>query len=654
MAKNDTALFEEFVNGDSIAEGILSSFSKKQIHIVSPSVSGLLESFTFKNKNSLGIEACGSGFESDLVNGESVDTNIASTLGGADNNENDSSKTLDFSESISDFLEKVKNIRSSFLPSLLLSGSALSGEGAMQQMESYENTFMRMLGMPDDIDIKNGGGDSASLIFYVDPSEGGYSGRLRAASLAEITGENKNDSTQNASILLERQKISSGDGTDQSRSGRKYNFTSTVPQFLNMYELAEVFSSLTLDDDISTETNLSVNYCEPNDLMKFFYLKSVPIQDSRIYGCISEPSKMVSKPFDTNSGMKISGQKIHTSLLETIIRIRLDKISGAPGIYSSDMEKINNITTAGLIAAENVGDKITQVECFLIEKLKKVLMHLSDQHIRDTVSIHEEIAAEEVERNTDGKSSGTAANPNLSDPDSQAKYKSTLDNLRILKAKEDAILFLLKDTSSSSGIGNNGTLFSSLDLQIGSIRTASGFQDILSGPLLSLISQRSIYLGKKIDELNTIIEAAAASKTKPNDIVERADLNSKRGDKVTFEYLGVSAEDFLIYLLAFLAIDQDYLIGLLSKERRLKMANTISLSVFTQSSSRDPYGLFARIEKSESDGGFPSVKDSVNALSLLVYSLYVKYIELIKLDTGPREEILLNMWKEYVSKESEE
>ena len=650
MAKNDSALFEELVNGDATAESILDSFSKKQIHIVSPSVSGLLESFTFKSKNSLGISACGTGFEADIINGTSVDTTIGLSLGGTDDADNNSSKTPDFSISISEFLEKVKNTRSAFLPSLFLSGSATLAADSMQQMESYENTFMRMLGMPDDTDVKNGGGDISSLVFYIDPSDGGYSGKLMAAPLSEIAGLSNNSNSPNSSILLERQK-------SPGSAGRKYNFTSTSPQYISMDDLAKILEDGLSLSEATVVTNVSVNYYEPNDLMKFFYLKIVPIQDARIYGCISEPTKIISKPFDINSGSKVDGNVIHTSLLETIIRVRLDRVTGSPGIYSSDTSKNDGFTT-GLIAPKNTGDEITQVECFLIEKLKKILFQLSDKHVRDSISINEEIAAEEVERNTEEAAntnsnvspvSGgfatmlTAASQQASFVGKELKQASTLQNLKILKAREDAILFLLKDTSSSSD---------SLNLQTGTIRIASGFQDILSGPLFSLISQRSIFLGKKIDELNSIIEAS--DKTEPIDMKKRADPGSSRSDKVTFEYLGVSAEDFLIYMLALLSIDQDYLIGLLSKERRLNMANIISISAFPMSSSKDPYGLIERINKSDIDGGFPSVIDSVNALSLLVYSLYVKYIELIKLDVAPREDELYEMWKEYIAKEEVE
>jgi hypothetical protein len=58
------------------------------------------------------------------------------------------------------------------------------------------------------------------------------------------------------------------------------------------------------------------------------------------------------------------------------------------------------------------------------------------------------------------------------------------------------------------------------------------------------------------------------------------------------------------------------------------MANLISGSVLN--SKKDPYGIIARVNKSPKDGGFPSVSDSVNALSVLVCNFYSIYISSIK------------------------
>ena len=63
------------------------------------------------------------------------------------------------------------------------------------------------------------------------------------------------------------------------------------------------------------------------------------------------------------------------------------------------------------------------------------------------------------------------------------------------------------------------------------------------------------------------------------------------------------------------------------------MARVISNS--SLSSKKDPYGIMGRVNKSVESGGFPSVADSVNALSLLVCKFYSLYISLIKDEQKP-------------------
>ncbi len=617
MAKNDLTLFEGLVGDDPAAIKIINSFVLKQIQIVSPTVSGLLENFSFKDKDSLGIASCGSGFESNVING--VDTVIT------DDKENESAHVSGFADSAGVFVKKVIDMRSSFLPALWINSATNTTMSidTLQQTESYENAFMRMLGMPDSADI----GDLSAQLFYVDPSDGI---KLRVATLGEIIGENTNKSSEFADILMERQRLP-GNGTANT-GNRKYDFTSVSILYTGP-EIEEKLKELALHNDafLNQQISVGVNYYNPNDLGKFFYLKSVPLQDSRIYGCVSEVEKIVSKPFDDISGNTIDGKKIHSSLLETILRIRLDRVTGDPGIYSDDLT--GSVTS--LISPANTGDKLTQVECFLIEKLKKILFQLGEKYIRDGISMNEDVAKENNETGTETIAEKAATRVVLSAEDI-SKKETTLKNLQILKAKEDAILFLLKDTSSSTDLGND-SMFSSLDIQERTIRTASGFQDILSGPLLSLISQRSVYLGTKIEELRGIIDAARV-KEKTASLKDKADLLSIRDDKVTVAYLGISSEDFIIYLLALLSINQDYLIGLLSKERRVSLANTISATSYI-SKTKDPYGLLDKISKGPQEtGGFPSVIDSVNALTLLVFKLYNSYIDAVKYNTAGLED----------------
>jgi hypothetical protein len=138
--------------------------------------------------------------------------------------------------------------------------------------------------------------------------------------------------------------------------------------------------------------------------------------------------------------------------------------------------------------------------------------------------------------------------------------------------------------------------------------------------MLAVLSQKSEYLGDKITELRALLDSSKKVETDG----PKNDPAAPRSDN---SFIGICAEDFIIYILSLLSINEDYLIGLLSKDRRTKLAKIISNSILT--SNKDPYGIIDRVNKDQNDGGYPSVLDSVNALSVLVanyYRLYINYI----------------------------
>jgi len=148
-------------------------------------------------------------------------------------------------------------------------------------------------------------------------------------------------------------------------------------------------------------------------------------------------------------------------------------------------------------------------------------------------------------------------------------------------------------------------------------------QDVLSGPMLAVLSQKSEYLGDKITELRALIDSGKKSETDG----PKNDPSAPRSEN---SFIGICAEDFIIYILSLLSINEDYLVGLLSQERRVRLANIISNSIL--SPSKDPYGILDRVNKQQDDGGYPSILDSVNALSVLVMNYYRLYINYIKED----------------------
>jgi len=632
--QNTGALFEGLVSGEADAVKLVTAFSDTKTQIVSPTVSGLLSGFKSKELITGGCV----DFESDEVELSDGTKNDRITVinSNSDHKESESSKEPEFVTSLASFVEKVKEVRSSFLPFELYDGTTITSSSSnnISEMESYENAFMRMLGMPDDKDVARGTGsngaesfDTSKKIIYAIPRYTDGAIVKSVATIAEITGDSPITNDRFADIIAERQRLPSSSGG----WGRYFDFGRVSVTTLQDEKQKESTEKKILEaggDTTITKESIDLNYYNPDHLFRFYYLKSVPIQSSKIYGCVSEPQKIVLKPFDTNSSSKIDGIKPKTSLLETIIRLRLDRVTGSPNIYSttSNEKDPNGTNPTTTVKAENLGeDSLTQVECFLLQKLEKVLYSLAKKYTEDTKSITEKEIKENSERET--LSQGKTDAEKKADAEKKELYKSELSNLEILKAREDAILFLLKDTSSSSDSKNYSTAYSSLDLQEGIIRTSSGFSDALSGPLYSILSQRSQYLGNKIRELSHQLDSIdpASSGTADADSVKP---NPNSEDRSAYSYIGVCSEDFIVYTMALLSLNQDYLIGLLPQTNRINMANLISGSVLN--SKKDPYGIIARVNKSPKDGGFPSVSDSVNALSVLVCNFYSIYISFIK------------------------
>ena len=177
--KDSGALFEGLISAEDDSEKLLSAFSTSNIQIVSPTVQGLLSGFKFEN-DPLGISACDIDYINEI---DSQFPGLASL--NTDNKESESASQKDFLDSLSSFVDRVKSIRSSFL--------TISDEIAnISDMESYENAFMRMLGMPDDKDVSSFTDitgteffDSTKKIIYYNPNVN----KISLALLSEITGD---------------------------------------------------------------------------------------------------------------------------------------------------------------------------------------------------------------------------------------------------------------------------------------------------------------------------------------------------------------------------------------------------------------------------------------------------------------------------------
>ena len=101
----------------------------------------------------------------------------------------------------------------------------------------------------------------------------------------------------------------------------------------------------------------------PSNFWQYSYLLFPPVQDERIATCINEPRKMVAEPFLPESMRTVNGHKLKSTLLEAIMRIRLDVITGFP-------QQAAQLNKSGMaVPAEEDARPINPDEMGLLESL---------------------------------------------------------------------------------------------------------------------------------------------------------------------------------------------------------------------------------------------------------------------------------------------
>ena len=306
MAINDGALgtlFQDILENNEQAIELAKVFSNsnKSPQIVSPTVAGLLNSFDKeKFSEKLKIDGCKIDYMQDFT----------SAYVAKEDDEKSLAIIKEISNSASSFVTKVSEIRSSYLPKNNNNYAAFynSEEASSKQstMESYENAFMRMLGMPSDADIAD---ENAKLI-YVSPASVNLKEFVKKVTNIKtakgILPEGQYEGDEYADILRERSKpiVLNGD--------RKFQysdvFVTSSHYNARIKEIADKLRKINDAGSVEIKTDQQVSeqsrilsYNDPFQLFRFFYLKSIPIQDESIYGCIIEPSKIVLKPSLLNS-----------------------------------------------------------------------------------------------------------------------------------------------------------------------------------------------------------------------------------------------------------------------------------------------------------------------------------------------------------------
>ena len=546
-------------------------------------------------------------------------------------------------EAFSDTLERYKEFsqnigfnRSTYLPIEIIKATKQNEIFSNQEnisskkflIESYENTFFRMLGMPTDKEvseyiIQNGVSgeyevrdDEISIQNVLDQRQ---TPQIRTNVLSnsiyhvsEVISKKIDDyieqMTEKDKAKLEQIIITFKDFL--SKEDREETQAEALTMFLESMNRAD-FDDLSISklkeykdldetyNDIFTIKILGNELSESfkinnvaRDYHKTTYLLFPPVQDSRINQCIAESDKLIQRPFLGNKILKFNNEKPKISTLEAVIRIRIDKISG----YNPDFVApfIDNNTKKIKRFDQFQGeDTYGFIESVMTDRMSMALKILCQNLIEDI----EDYSASSAYTGLEVVKSNSNEN-NQEDPSSSAELRESQNDINknseeILKNQE--LLNTVKSIDDNLKI-----LLSSneiINIQENTFRTSSVSKGQFMSVVNDIVTVPGNLASKKLNELKNENISNAKSSGGPDEI--RAKISQKIGIGK-----GVGLIDLISFVLSMFLVDEQYLIGLLNEEQ------------FKELKKQYPtFNFFAGFKK-------PSVTESLNAYTETVISVY--------------------------------
>lgn len=545
-------------------------------------------------------------------------------------------------DSFSSFFSLLATMRSSWMP---IDDEGNSTFGSVRliadrqgALESYENTFLRMIGMPSSADISscrsclynldsNGNLDLASTNLEEGipraSINGGLAGVLnqrqnaeekrvheskmfdmvKSGSAKDVNPVIDDDSLKLISEAVDNiKKATKGVATSAEIVVKKYN--TNLPIGADIIQAFIAFKGfLDSQDSGSNDYLLIINSLkedkgraeklfrelygaplkDPSNVMnlenkegfyKYCHLLFPPIHDGEIARCINEAEKIVAEPFLPESQRVVNRKKIKPTLLEAVIRIRLDNASGSfptpplPGFEnSSEPPKLT----------ESLGPLEAMIISRLYDSIPALAKHVDSKR--------EEIRR--IQRRTGMKPDDSAKRTSDGAKTKQIKAKNDSipeEYYRSAKMVEDSMMLFL-------GRGSDSEL---INLQENTFRRSSINSAHLMGPVTSIIGA----VGSALD----------AEMKKGEEKVKRA--ADKGADKAMTEvssilgaHKGVGIIDAVAFSLALFSAPEGALLGLLNDEQYKNMT------------SEFPIGHFSLINRMD-------MVNSVNIITLIVNSVY--------------------------------
>jgi hypothetical protein len=445
----------------------------------------------------------------------------------------------DLAAFFNDIPASVSKMRSSYLPTDLvqeislslgsLLGETISDSAAVK--ESYENTFMRMMGLPKSSVLEN----------EIEISALKSDGNLTTLPYEEIERQ----------ILDERQlpridrriKITSGihNMEDDTYENSSLNDSEV--------EAADDQDPITFVDNTEVQEELA-DSGKPNlanlesELYQYSYLLLPPVQDARISDCINEPSKIVPANFSNKRGRNINLNSLKPSMLESIIRIRKDRLSGYASLSDVEDEDGNTLE----VTSDNYG----VLEALFIVRIRSALKALARKMGNDIDflrEVYEQTGLLPVDKDLTTRNSTTPLDPRVSTDNAESASGSGemaeqgFSNLEKQRIIEDSMMALLDDNSEV------------LDLQVQTQRSSSIKDSHVMSSLIGVIDlprQRiSFDIRKEAEDKKQKVNGPGDKKRESIDLT----LGVSKG---------VGVVDIMVFILALFTMPESDLVGLLS------------------------------------------------------------------------------------------
>ena len=507
--------------------------------------------------------------------------------------------------------KQITDLRSNFVPIEILnsnytnqtlgsgdfSGDSTNVPDNLSFKESYENAFMRILGMPESSDIKD---DEEIFVITKDFT-------INKIKFGLLKSQNPSESSADGLDILDERQRNIRDRIVLLSE----EFYSRKSIKNSLQETPEDIPSTGANTSLPKKIKISAKDINdnPNNFGKICYLKCLPVQDSRFLRCISESGKIVSKPFDDRMIKIVNKEKIKTSFLENLIRMRLDRISGR--IYGDDQSLNLDGKQSGTFASENGIGEFSILEQLLLEKLAIMLDAQGEKYYELLKKIIDDA---KIEIKNEDKASKPPSLPG--NGDNKAVDEGNIDDLKLALEIQEAILYVLKDTNVSSYLYelNSSQTKSNKTLE-GYIRNSSGFDDPISNSLISIIeSEASIYR----DLINEKISSTGSTGSKdgePAPDYGKSDgaISPISGD----DHNPIGIVDIIVYALALFSLDETSLFNLLNQKQKENLAKTLSKDANANS-------LFSSL-----DLNLTSPVESINKLTIAIYTYYSFFIKSI-------------------------